>query len=121
MLITKTQRANLVRNGLISKKAGFESGDTPDHKPVVKVFAPWSNAKWLITEIIPDDDDDEVIAFGLCDMGVGHPEMGYIPLSELEALRGPYGFKLERDRHFTPEKSLSKYANEARQRGHITA
>jgi hypothetical protein len=37
-----------------------------DPFPVVKLFAPWCGATWLLTELDPGDPD---IAFGLCDLG----------------------------------------------------
>eukprot|EP01035_Chromulina_nebulosa_P007719 gene7719-10428_t len=56
-----------------------------DHLPVVKLFMPDSSATWLLTEI---DPDNPAHAFGLCDLGHGFPELGYVSLSELSVLRG---------------------------------
>jgi hypothetical protein len=42
-------------------------------------------------------------------------------LAELSALRGPLGLPVERDAHFTADKSLSAYADEARAKGRIVA
>jgi hypothetical protein len=39
-----------------------------------------AGATKLLTEIDPGDDDT---AFGLCDLGLGCPEVGYVSLSEL--------------------------------------
>jgi hypothetical protein len=44
-----------------------------DFEPVVKLFTPWGGANWLLTEIEPDEPD---LAFGLCDLGMGFPELG---------------------------------------------
>ena len=38
------------------------------------------------------------LAFGLCDLGLGEPELGYVTLHELAAARGPLGLPLERVR-----------------------
>ena len=38
-------------------------------------FTPDAGATWLLTEIDPDDHDH---AFGLCDLGQGFPELGYV-------------------------------------------
>jgi Protein of unknown function (DUF2958) len=62
-------------------------------------------------------DDD--LAFGLCDVGLGCPELGYVALSELAALRGKLGLPVERDLHFIASKTISGYANEARAQGRI--
>jgi Protein of unknown function (DUF2958) len=81
-----------------------------DHIPVVKFFVPWGAATWIITEIERDGDT----LFGLCDLGMGEPELGYVLLSELESIKGPGGIPIERDTHWTPTKPLSAYAAAAR-------
>lgn len=85
---------------------------------MVKLFTPDAGATWLLTEIDPDEYDR---AFSLCDLGLGTPELGYVSLRELAALRGPMGLHVERDLYFTPAKSLSAYAEEARVHGSIKA
>jgi hypothetical protein len=89
-----------------------------DHTPVVKLFTPDANATWLISEVDPDDADR---LFGLCDLGLRSPELGYVSLSELKAVRGPLGLPIERDLHFVGDKPLSSYAEEARNMGRIIA
>lgn len=111
--ITQATHAQLLANG--HRTAG---GDTIDPHPVVKLFTPDAGATWLLTEIDPDDED---LAFGLCDLGLGCPELGYVRLSELAAVRGRLGLPIERDRHFKARKSLSAYAEEARFAGRIRA
>ena len=81
-----------------------------DNFPVVKLFTPDAGATWLLTELYPDDPD---IAFGLCDLGLGFPELGTVRLSELAELRGKLGLPVERDLHFTAKKPISVYAGEA--------
>jgi hypothetical protein len=61
------------------------------------------------------------LAFGLCDLGVGEPELGYVSLAELSAVRGKLGLPIERDRHFAANKTISAYAGEAREHGRIVA
>ena len=112
-LITAAQRAQLLANG--HRTAGDEEIDP---KPVVKLFTPDAGAAWLLTELAPDDPD---LAFGLCDLGLGCPELGYVRLSELAAVRGRLGLPVERDRHFRADKPLSAYAEEAQAKGRITA
>lgn len=89
-----------------------------DHFPVAKFFSPDANATWIISEIDPDDPDR---LFGLCDLGLGFPELGYVSLSELKLVRGRLGLPIERDLHFVADKPLSSYAEEARQKGCIVA
>ncbi|HEX3885387.1 MAG TPA: DUF2958 domain-containing protein [Stellaceae bacterium] len=112
-LLTPNQRAQLLANGA----ARADRGDH-DPVPVVKLFTPDAGATWLLTELDPANDD---IAFGLCDLGLGSPELGNVSLSELIRARGKLGLPVERDIHFRGDKPLSKYAAEARRAGIIVA
>lgn len=105
-LITDEQRAQLLANGRQSLEN--ENSDPP---PVVKLFTPDAGATWLLTEIDPDDHDH---AFGLCDLGHGFPELGYVSLAELQSVRGRLGLPVERDLHFIATKAISAYARETR-------
>ena len=110
-LITDEQRVLLLANGRESlQKPDF------DPPPVVKLFTPDASATWLLTEIDPDDHDH---AFGLCDLGLGAPELGWVSLQELMTVRGRLGLPVERDLHFRAEKRLSAYAQVARLAGRI--
>jgi len=102
-LITPAIRDRLMANGGTARET--------DHVPVVKLFDPVGAAIWLITEMMPQDPD---LMFGLCDLGMGFPELGYVRLSELEAIRLPLGFGIECDPHFTAKHPLSVYAAAAR-------
>jgi Protein of unknown function (DUF2958) len=96
----------------------MDKGDDPlDFKPVVKLFTPDAQCTWLLTELDPDDG----LAFGLCDLGMGEPELGYVSLVELQSVRGKLGLPVERDLHFTANKMISVYTEEARQRRYIMA
>ena len=109
-LLTHALRQQLLANGLASQE------QERDHIPVVKLFTPDANATWLLTEIDPEDPDR---AFGLCDLGLGCPELGYVSLAELATYRGPLGLHIERDRHFAASDPLTVYADEARRHGRI--
>ena len=117
-LLTEDLRERLMRNGTLRQQFQLEGRDEPDFLPVVKLFTPDAGCTWLLTEIDPEDPD---IAFGLCDLGMGYPEIGSVSLSELESVRGRLGLPIERDQHFNPTKTLSIYADEARQHGAIRA
>ena len=110
-LITGAQRAQLLANG-----ATFDIDEAYDPLPVVKLFTPDAAATWLLTHIDPAWPD---LAFGLCDLGVGCPEIGSISLSEIAALRGRFGLPVERDRHFVARKPLSAYSEDVRRAGAI--
>ena len=57
--------------------------DTAGNKPWLKLFNPTGSGTWLISEI--EDDGDTM--FGLCDLGHGSPELGYVSLNELPKLK----------------------------------
>ena len=105
MLLTKDLRARLIANG---QTRG-------DHVPVVKFFNPCGAATWLLSEL----DEDGDILFGLCDLGVGCPELGSASLSEIESVRVAMALKIERDLHFAATHPLTVYAEAARKNGGI--
>lgn len=108
-LLTVSDRVELLVNALHPDR---------DHPPVVKLFTPDGSATWLLSESDPDDPDR---LFGLCDLGFGYPELGYVSLAEITELRGKLGLPVERDQHFVAVKPLSAYTDEARAAGRITA
>jgi hypothetical protein len=89
----------------------FPASGFPAKALAPKLFTPWAGATWLLSELDPSDQD---IAFGLCDLGQGTPELGYVRLTELRNLRGPGGLTVERDLWFKADKTLQAYADEAR-------
>lgn len=112
-LIPNELRAQLLANGQRSL-----TNENFDPAPVVKLFTPDAGATWLLTEIDPDDEDH---TFGLCDLGLGFPELGYVSLTELAAVRGRLGLPVERDLHFKATRPISEFAREARLGGRIVA
>lgn len=117
-LLTKPIHEQLLRNGRLRLERIEQELPEIDFLPVVKFFTPDANCTWLLSELDPEDGDT---AFGLCDLGLGSPELGYFSLSELASVRGKLGLPVERDRHFYPDKTVSAYAEEARASGCITA
>ncbi|MCI1143266.1 DUF2958 domain-containing protein [Sphingomonas sp. WKB10] len=87
-----------------------------DYMPI-KLFNPAGAGTWLVTELEPNSS----LAFGLCDLGMGEPELGYVCLEELWDLRLPAGLKIEQDLHWKASKPLSEYASESRRLGYIRA
>jgi len=84
--------------------------------PVVKLFGGGA-CTWLLSEL-----DDDGIAFGLCDLGMGSPELGYVSMDELMSIKfPPFGLPIERDLHFKADKTLTEYADEARRHGRLVA
>ena len=106
-LLQVEDRVRLLVNALANERDPF---------PVVKLFTPDANATWLLTESDPDEPDR---LFGLCDLGLNFPELGWVCLSEIKEVRGRLGLPVERDAHFVANKPLSAYAEEARAAGRI--
>ena len=114
-LLTKAQREQLLDNG--RRQAAVRG--TPaeiDFFPVVKLFDPCGAGTWLLTEI---DPDDETVAWGLCDLGMGFPEFGTVSLNELAAVRGRLGLGIERDLYFKARGPISTYIEAASKAGRI--
>lgn len=117
-LFTKEIEKRLLKNGEIRCSLQQDDKVVPDFLPVVKLFTPDAGCTWLLTELDPDNPD---LAFGLCDLGLGTPELGYVSMAELASVRGQLGLPVERDRYFSPSKTLKAYTEEARTSGHIQA
>ena len=62
--------------------------DDRDGPPLLKLFTPDGAATWLISEADADNPD---LLFGLCDLGLGFPELGYVSLAEISSVRGRLG------------------------------
>ena len=117
-LLTDEIEQKLLKNGSLQKDR-IKAGDPElDLKPVVKLFHVLLGFRWLLTELDPDDHD---LAFGLCDLGVGFPELSHVRLSEIEAYGHPPDLPILRDAYFTPHKTISEFAELAAKEGHIRA
>ena len=69
----------------------------------VKFFTPDSNITWYVTEgepIVKEGIEVDFHFYGRCHGQ--YKEWGYSSLRELERSKGPFGFKIERDRYFSP-------------------
>lgn len=109
-LLTPAIREALLRNGRIRLSADANGEPDIDFIPVVKLFTPDAACTWILTELDPEDPE---IAFGLCDLGMGSPELGSVLISEIESVRGKLGLPVERDLYFAPHHTLSVYARAA--------
>ncbi|URD62344.1 DUF2958 domain-containing protein [Sphingomonas sp. KRR8] len=105
-VLTKDLERRLLTNG---------SAPSLSHVPLVKLFNPLSAATWLVTEMADDGDS----LFGLADLGVGSPELGWFSRREIERLRLPFGLRIERDMQFRTEHSIAVWADHARVAGSI--
>jgi Protein of unknown function (DUF2958) len=120
-IFTAEIAARLAANGTATRLAQKAGQGEPDHMPVVKVFNPCGPGTWLLTESDPDEPDR---LFGLYDLGLGDPELGYVLRSEIEGTWIKVGcvmLQLERDPHFVADKPLSAYIAAARNAGRIVS
>ena len=112
-LLTPELRERLLENG-----RQYACNPSFDPQPVVKLFNAGGSGTWLITDL---DLEDEDIASGLADLGMGCPELGSVRISELAAIRNRIGLGVERDLYFRPDKTIAEYAELARRRRYIAA
>lgn len=116
MILLEPQHiAALEANTALRRAAQERREPEPNPVPVVKFFNPVGAATWLVTELCEDGD----ALFGLADLGFGCPELGYFSLSELTAIRLPFGLRIERDIGFDGLVPLSLWADAARVAGSI--
>lgn len=92
-LLTKANYAELAKYPIQTNQKSLDKA-----KAVVKWFTPWSNWTWYVCEWGGPDDPD--LFWGRTDAPTC-TEWEYMRLSEIEAIKGPYGLKVERDLHWT--------------------
>ena len=104
---------------MIHNSYDVQEGRADDHPPVIMLSSLDGLMTWLLSEI---DPFYEGIAFGLCDLGIGCPELGYVPISDLE--KSPYpktGIPfVGQDKEFVASYPMSVYAEAARMCQKIT-
>lgn len=89
-LITKTLKKEFARIG--------NQEEILDPLVLAKFFSPSGSATWYAISY----DEESNTCFGYV-TGLGHDELGYFSIDELESLRvPPFGLPIERDLWFTP-------------------
>jgi hypothetical protein len=103
-IFTPEQRAKLIQNSV----------NRPENvMPVAWLRIPGTRMQWLVTEL---DADSRL--FGLCDLGQGYPELGYVDLVEMLSI-DPELPKPIVDPDFKPTKTLEQYTADAHAAGEI--
>jgi hypothetical protein len=105
-VLTASQYKQLVNNAKNPAK---------NYSPVVKFFDPQGGSTWLLSELNPETG----IAFGLCDLGMGSPELGYVSLIDLINHQHSHLLGIERDLWFHGDKPMSEYVDLAREKGSL--
>ncbi|WP_255717390.1 DUF2958 domain-containing protein [Dyadobacter fanqingshengii] len=72
-----------LREIMIHNAQEVQSDLAKDHAPVVKLHSKYGKAIWLLSEL----DATNNIAFGLCDLGQGKPELSYVSITDLESIK----------------------------------
>ena len=68
-------------------------------KCVVKFFTPWGANTWYVVE--GEERDGDWLFFNLFTSNGSDGEWGYVTLSQLKEISGPFGLKVERDMYYT--------------------
>jgi hypothetical protein len=88
-------------------------GDGPIGDKPIQAHYFQGGMDWYIAEYDPKENE----AFGYADLGMGGGEWGYIPLGDVEELRGQMGLPIERDLDFKPgtpaKECIDRYKAEA--------
>ena len=71
-LLTSEQHERMLANGRRE-----QTDDSFGPEPVVKLILPSLGMAWLLTSLDPNSPG---LAFGLCDLGFGTPELGSVSL-----------------------------------------
>ena len=87
----------MLKEKLTTLPALYSTDELKGDLPAVYVFTPGHSATWVLWEYSPEND----MAFGLCDLGLGFPEMGYVSIAELETLSGRLSIPIEVDTSIT--------------------
>lgn len=79
---------------LIALPEMYSTDESKEDRPAVYLFG-GSNAAWILWEY----SSDTQLAFGLCDLGFGFPELDSVYIPELKEVRfSPFGLPIEMDR-----------------------
>ena len=106
--ISQEQRKQLLHNGRNTEQ---------DPYPVVWLHMPGSGVQWLLSAIDPDNSS---IAFGLCDLGFGVPELETVSFGEIALISSELVRPIECNQDFKALYPMSVYARAASLAGKIT-
>jgi hypothetical protein len=107
-----------IRLKMIQNALEVQEGITRDHAPEVKLFTKYGKGIWLLSEL----DEKNNIAFGICDLGQGTPELSYVSIEHLESIKHAR-LKIrmiETDKLFISKYPMSVYLEAARANRRIT-
>ena len=92
---------------------GSQDGLGGKAKVIAKYFNPMGVGTWFITEAEKQENGDYEM-FGYCHLGDDElAELGYVMLSELQAIKGPFGIGIERDLYLSKDCTLIEALKQA--------
>lgn len=89
------------------KQIGLSEEQNEGQVPIVRLHLPDKNAYWLFSCIV---SGQEKMAYGIFEMGIGFPEIGYFHLDDIADMKFEKNVAIENDLEFKGEHSLLKYA-----------
>jgi hypothetical protein len=112
-MIPEDLREKMIQNALEAQER-----TRTDHAPVVKLYTKYGKGIWLLSELDPENN----IAYGLCDLGQGEPELSYVSVEHLESIKHARlkVRMIETDPKFIAKYPLSVYLRAARANQRIT-
>lgn len=103
-LMTKAIEKRLARHPLYSMGSLMMEAEI-----IVRYFNPYGRGEWLITEAERQENGDWLM-YGCCNLFEW--EWGYVLLSDLESIRGPFGLGIERDLYLRKNAKVRDYVRE---------
>jgi len=82
-----------IREHLEKLPGAYKTDGVKGDLPAVYVFMPGTSVTWVLWEYDPESNE----AFGLADLGLGFPELGYVSVSQLEEIKSPDNLPVEVD------------------------
>jgi hypothetical protein len=115
-------RALLIAQGRVRLAAIENAGDrvlfdrAMNLRPLVKIYMTQPRRVWLLTDIDPVFPH---LAFGVCDLGTGLPNVGSFRMDAFMLCRDALGLPIYRDPDFKATMTLREYAIDASLRGRL--
>jgi hypothetical protein len=99
--IGKGNMWNKISKAIVDLPGKYSTEQTTGDVKAIKLFTPDADATWVLWEYDPEYNQ----CFGMCDLGLGFPELGSVDVAELHALRGKFGLPIEMDLYGTDTRS----------------
>lgn len=92
---------NKISKAIVDLPEMYSTEDKTGDVKAIKLFTPDAGATWILWEYSTKYNE----CFGMCDLGLGFPELGTVNVGELNQLRGKFGLPVEMDLYGTDTRS----------------